>query len=204
MLKIALRWVTILFALFTIAISLIPLANRDSTSFENLKSFLAFTDSCNNKPCFWGIIPGETDSETIAHILRNSPYTHNVDIVDIQTKSHHAIWEWSGIQPSVLQDDGYLSYRLETVAYITLKPELILGQIWLTFGEPEIISEDSYYLRLYYFEEGIIIRLRPNCRAIWHSDVWIDIDKRINSPVSKPVSLYKAANNLCSNQQHWP
>jgi hypothetical protein len=190
--------------LFIFFVLVIAILSYKPSVHEQLDNFLDSADTCTTKPCFLGIVPGETEALRVSSVLRRSDFIGELDIVDIVTGLEYLNWEWTGTQAPFFSEAGYLRYRSDTVSYLTLKPDLRLRYMRAYFGKPDAINENNYYIRFYYFERGLILRFLPNCDSIWESETWIDIDIRITAPIEEVVTFSEAVNSLCGKKQSWP
>lgn len=148
-------------------------------------------DPCE-RPCWQGIIPGETTTFEVLDILQSHPWIINVTTTRSlrenppQADSEGTItWDWSGRQPAVLFAGGTISIRrniVQTIHLITLIP---FGETWLALGWPDrgsVQFSRAYSDRIdvnlaIYADEGLALRSivpRPNQPwTFWHARVEI-------------------------------
>ncbi|MDQ7034024.1 MAG: hypothetical protein Q9P01_04080 [Anaerolineae bacterium] len=129
--------------------------------------------------------------------MRNQPLIIDYDITDIEMQFHHVDFEWSGDQPSFLQQSGFIRMNNTTVNWIEIAPDVTLGEIIATFGEPDHISGNDLNLIMRYIDAGFHLRFQPDCDNFFASRSIIYYDTLPTSLADESLSLEAAFRLSC-------
>jgi hypothetical protein len=154
-------------------------------------------------PCFLGIRPQVTTQNEAIAILEAHPWVKKV----LYTAGGHTrgaiTWDWNGTQPDWLAADrtGLIQTQGGVVQNNSVQTGLKLGDIWLSFGQPE----QTLIYRIYYptsihqfsFYESSAIQFRgvPAC-PLSTAEFW-------NAPQAVSLPVFQAAYMIEVEDYNW-
>lgn len=131
----------LLVALFmAIPIALIRLQPYDDSE---LRAFLNPPEGCS-APCFMGIRPRVTSIDEAVRLLEAHSWAQSVtvDYIYLDATTRYPVqvyWEWSGQQPSLINDAGNRALWLfsRDVVSIDVDTRIAMGELILALGKPD-------------------------------------------------------------------
>lgn len=182
--------------LLTSLLSVLLLALRSPEYSPETVRDIIMTGNCS-PPCWQGIRPGHTLGSEAVAILRADSRVERLDLAnwDAQRQVGWLEWRWRAGH-SLLNGRNTMAIFADQVQGLSLNTRIVLGDIWLSFGAPDVITKsrsgDHYTLRLDYQLLQISISLpsiachHPLAR-LWHEPVVISIGAWMAEKHPSPV-----------------
>ncbi len=134
-------------ALLVLGVTVMPLLLMRAAPYSSSAVGEFFAASCTLMPCWQGIRPGETTTHQALAILRGHRWVTDISEVD-EPRTVLIYWSWSRDYPfadTLTQQQSIVIAYDGIVQQIYLSTGLPLGDLWLTFGEPDYGSLSYVY-----------------------------------------------------------
>lgn len=165
-----------------------------------IETFFAESENCETERCFLGVVPDETQTTDIDDLFAQTDVVADYQLRAVEIQIRHLEWVWSGLQPHFVQEDGFIEFSAGVVNDLRLNTDLTLGDMLITFGEPESITTSVFDAYLYYPQQGFILQVGITCDRIWQSDVTVLY--RLPSRVQlETFTLPEAIDSLCATHR---
>lgn len=183
-----LRLSLVLVIAFTLMVGLIRARPYDGSL---IRLFIMPPDGCP-APCWQGIRPGITNTDTALRLLRSSPWVGSVQTQFYLGYSNGWItWQWDGSQPPLTARTGQdnLGIYYSTVQNISIMTRIRYGDLLLTLGKPDWVKRDvlagTIYLDHAYLNPSFLVKLKLACnfpaRKLWLEPVTIFWTKHVET-----------------------
>jgi hypothetical protein len=174
---------------FAVCIGLIRL--QPAQEDVELRAFLTPPDGCSI-PCFMDIRPGVTTMDEALAILEEHEWVGTPFFNTTATPPQSAnmsgdiLWDWSGLQPSVIDDSfqGRIRIANGKVAVMYIGTHITLGDMWRLLGPPDRgrvarSESDATYrgLQATYLSIPLIVGAEWHCpvnaTTFWHAPLFL-------------------------------
>lgn len=197
MLRFCLRLSVGLCSLFCLLISAILFITYQLRFTDDIYTFFTASENCEHVPCFLGIIPAETETQMMYEIINNTSMIEDYRAIQVEFGVRQLYWQWSGTQPSYITGEGFIVFIGGQADLIRIHTDLTVGEMLLSFGEPESVLTTPFDMYLHYPNYGLSIRALPNCDAVWLSPTDIQIHENPRM-IADIVSVHDALTQYCA------
>lgn len=176
MIRLLFKLGSIFTLLFAVCIALIRAQPYDDSE---LRAFLTPPEGCP-APCFIGIRPGVTRLGEAIELLRNHEWVKQLHVQDTTPRS--VIWEWSGSQPSIIDEDsnGFLTARYQDglVERISIGTTVPVGYMYLIFGKTYFTDsfqeriDGEIFVSAVYFDHYLLVSTTIDSCPVTYMRFW--------------------------------